>query len=591
MSTARGEVGIVVYESKGVDSRRTNSGHIALIATNLCVEGIDEVRSCNAGEEPGVVVTRYLNLAYGYDRSVFVAPISAHFTATSDPGLIPALTTDDTLEAMQIAYWRQYLRPYLPPLSQERYEELLHRFDPGRTVRGILSLETMLGALEPHKGNPTAAIALVDPVTRELIPNGNWREAIGAAHVRSSMLITAPARLEQETRLIAFIAAVNKRPFQAITDNCSDFVERGLLTVFGDSGLHFRPRIAMVADAWVTNPLAVVTDFLAFAKREDMPITVVLAPMIAGTRRPTAPIHSLTRGALVPNPSQGKLLFGIKLAINTVNPLLGVAAYTVDKLSRFADLEQLAHERGGGELSRISYEIRSKANASGKDLEAWHREQVRVFGTTSCWKAKQDAFRALAAAAHEAELLSAAERALLLRRDRPFLLPRWYARAAEQKRKGAFAMGTYDRPLPPVGPVPKLSPTADGSEPKDAATSAVAFGTGRPEIRKMADLPDRESRVTAFRVMLSVINYDLSSEPARRRTSEEFDQDWTLFLNVAQKDGLRVPVNGVAREGVADCSCREFDEGRANRDALAHSLGFSHGLVRESRELVFGRTR
>ena len=183
VSTAHAAVGIVVYESKGVDSRRTNSGHIALMATHLCAEGIDQVRSCHAGEEPGVVVTRYLHLAYGYDRSVFVAPLRAHFHATSDPGLIPALTTDETLEALQIAYWRQHLRPYLPPLSQERYEELLHRFDPGRTVRGILSLETVLGALEPHK-NATAAIALVDPVTREWIPNGHWREAIGAAHVR-----------------------------------------------------------------------------------------------------------------------------------------------------------------------------------------------------------------------------------------------------------------------------------------------------------------------------------------------------------------------------------------------------------------------
>lgn len=560
LPAARAEVGVVVYESKGVDSRRTNSGHVALIATNLCAEGIDQVRSCTSGEEPGVVVTRYLNVAYGYDRSIFVAPMRAHFNATSDPASIPALTTDDTLEAMQTAYWRQHLRPYLPALSQEHYQELLHRSDAGRAMRGMLSLETELGALEPHKKSPTGSIALVDPVTGELIPNGNWREAIGAAHVRSSMLITAPARVEQEARLIPFIATVNKQPFQAIADNCSDFVERGLLTVFADSGLHFRPRIAMVADAWIRNPLAVVTDFVAYAKRERVPITVVRMPMIAGTRRPTTRIRSLTRGALVPNPSQGKLLFGIKLAINTVNPLLGVTAYTVDKLSRFADLEQLAHERGGGELSRMAYEMRSDANASGKGLEAWHREQVRVFGTTSCWKGKEDALRSLAAAAHGAELLSEAERALLLRPDRPFLLPQWYARAAERKQK-------------------------------DAARRTAGFGAGRREIQEMADRPDAGSLATAFRLMLSVVNYDLSSEPEHRRTTEEFDQDWTLFLEVAQKNGLRVPVNAVAREALKDCSCREFDEGTANRDALANSLSFSHGVARESRTIVFGRAR
>src|SRR3954451_25285275 len=83
-STAAADVAIVLYESKGVDSRRTNSGHAALIATTLCAEGIDQVRTCHAGEEPGVVITRYLNLAFGYDRSVFVAPVRAHFTATDD---------------------------------------------------------------------------------------------------------------------------------------------------------------------------------------------------------------------------------------------------------------------------------------------------------------------------------------------------------------------------------------------------------------------------------------------------------------------------------------------------------------------------
>jgi hypothetical protein len=454
---------------------------------------------------------------------------------------------------MQIAYWREHLRPYLPPLSPEEYQKLSHRFDPARTVKGILSLESVLGALEPSKNNTRSAVALVDPVTKELIPNGNWREAIGAAHVRSSIRITAPATVEQETRLIPFVAKVNKQPFQALADNCSDFVERGLLTVFGDSGLRFRPRIMMLADAWVTNPLAVMTDFVSYADRERIPLTIVRAPMIAGTRRPTAPIHSLTRGALVPDPSQGKLLFGAKLVMNAANPLLGVTAYTVDKLSRFADLERLAHERGGGDLSQISYELRTKGDASGKKLEAWHREQVKVFGTTSCWKAKEDAFRALAAEAYKTELLSGTERGLLLRRDRPFLLPRWYAHTA-------------------------------------APASALPFGAGRNEISRMADVPDRESSVKAFRVMLSVINYDLSSEPSHRRSLKDFDQDWTLFLRIAEKNGVSVPPQ-VSRESLEECSCREFDLGTANRDAFGQSLGFWHELVGGSRETVFGRTR
>jgi hypothetical protein len=106
----------------------------------------------------------------------------------------------------------------------------------------------------------------------------------------------------------------------------------------------------------------------------------------------------------------------------------------------------------------------------------------------------------------------------------------------------------------------------------------------------MADVPDRESSVKAFRVMLSVINYDLSSEPSHRRSLKDFDQDWTLFLRIAEKNGVSVPPQ-VSRESLEECSCREFDLGTANRDAFGQSLGFWHELVGGSRETVFGRTR
>jgi hypothetical protein len=534
-STAAADVGIVLYESKGVDSRRTNSGHLALLATHLCAEGIDQVRACNAGEEPGVVITRYLNLAYGYDRSVFVAPLRPHFTATTDPDQVPALINDQTLRTMQIAYWRTHLRPYLAPLSQERYQKLRHDVegDAGRTLRGLLSLETELGALEPHKKeSPTEPIALIDPVTQELVPNGLWREAIGAAYARTAMMITAPATPEQEARLINFVAAVNKQPFQALADNCSDFVERGLFTVFSDSGLRFRPRILNIADAWVTNPLRIATDFLAYTKRQQVPVTVTRVPMIAGTRRPTAKMRSLTRGALVPDPSQGKLMFGIKVAVNIVNPLLGASAYTVDKLSRFANLDSVAHQQATG----------------------GSREQVRIFGTSSCWKAKQEQFAALTTQAHRLEILSSPEEDLLLKRDRPFLLPQYYAAG-----------------------------TAEG------VRVPAAFGATRAKVREMADSSDRQDQATAFRIMTAVINYDLTSEPVHRRASDDFGRDWDLFLLAAEKNGITVSADSAAHESLADCSCREFDANTGTRDAFAESLAVHRRLARTGREIIFGR--
>ena len=116
---ARADTGIVVYGSKGMDQRRTNSGHISLIVTDLCASGIDQVRECRVGETPGVIITAYSNLASDYGKAVFVVPMLDHFTATKDPALIPVLSSGASLRAAQIEYWRQCLRPYFPPLLVE----------------------------------------------------------------------------------------------------------------------------------------------------------------------------------------------------------------------------------------------------------------------------------------------------------------------------------------------------------------------------------------------------------------------------------------------------------------------------------------
>jgi hypothetical protein len=136
----------------------------------------------------------------------------------------------------------------------------------------------------------------------------------------------------------------------------------------------------------------VATGFVNYAKRNDVPITVTVVPMLAGTRRPSASITSTSRGALIPNPAQGKLAFGLKIYINALNPLLGFTSFSLDTLSRFTNLKRLVHERGGGELSRLAYYVDRNTTPSEENRNAWHREQVRVFGTSSCWKAKQDEF-------------------------------------------------------------------------------------------------------------------------------------------------------------------------------------------------------
>ena len=590
-SPARADVGIILYESKGADARRTGTGHIALISTQLCPDGIKAVRICRAGEQPGAVLTRYANVASTYDGSIFVVPIRDHFTATSEPDLVPTLSSGGTLEAMQLEYWRLHLKPYFPPISQEQYQQMkekLDRFDAGRTFRRALTMEYLIALLGPHKKRyPTEPIARIHPVTGELIPDGRWRESIGVQHMRSSIIVTVHTTPEQEQRLIAVAADATPRPFNAMTDNCSDFVSRGLVAVFGDAGLHMRPRALHVADAWITSPIAVATDFIGYAKRQKVPMDVELMPMLAGTRRPTAAITSISRGALVPDASQGKMAFSMKVYFNTLNPLLGLLAFTADKASRLVDLPDLVHERGSPELSRL-------ANAAPVDKTELQREQVKVFGTASCWKAKQQEFARLEAQSAELGLISPAEKSLLLKPAQPFLLPRLYERtAAAQGNEGILMSGIEQCTLPGcgMGMVSSFFPHDAGIE--SAADSVPpGFVASRPEVRAMAESGERKKQLVAFRVMTSVVNYDLSSSSITRRTSASFDADWQLYLDVARGNGLHIADKDAAAEPIAACAVREFEAAPGKvQDAYQQDRSVTQKLVREGRGLLHGANR
>ena len=128
---------------------------------------------------------------------------------------------------------------------------------------------------------------------------------------------------------------------------------------------------------------------------------------------------------------------------------------------------------------------------------------------------------------------------------------------------------------------------------QDSKTGAGpdAFVPGRPEIRDMADSGQPDQQIPALKIMTSVINYDLSSEPAHRRTSEAFDRDWQLFLDIAQNNGLRLLDEDLLREPLQACSCREFDEGKADSDAFGDALRFWHWSAREGQKIVFGANR
>jgi hypothetical protein len=585
-SSMRADTGIIVYGSKGVDARRTGTGHIALIVTDLCAQGIDQVRTCAPNERQGIVLTRYGDLASDYQKTVFVVPVVDHFAAIDNPDQAPLLSSGEILRNMQIAYWREHLKRYLPALSSDRYRELQYerkRFEAGRAMRQLLVLEFIGRILSTHKNTaPTEPVALLDPATQELIPDGRWREVIGAGQVRDSILITAPATEQQELRLVTYIAQMQFKPFNVMSDNCSDFTKGALSAVF-DSRLHFRPRAHDLANVWITSPISVATDFLNFAKKDQMPIQVSFVPMMAGTRRPSSFITSVSRGALVPDPRQGKMAMAIKIYFNVLNPLLGASALAVDKASRFANLPRLVHERSGRLLSEL---VNGATRESGDAREATkidpQRERVRTFGTSSCWEEKRKQFATLLAQAQEHGILTRYEKYLTLRQGRPFLLPRYYEHS-DPTGAGSLVAGVEQTLWPH-----RMTKVAFGFRPF-GGRSLASGPPSRAGIRTLLASHEEANIKVVFKLLTAVLNYDLSSESAHRRSVQTFDRDWLVFLNSVQQAGLKTETE-VGRT-VEACSCREFDEEGIRVDSLAHSSTLVHRLTREAREVLWGPIR
>lgn len=593
--SARAAVGVILYESKGADTRETGTGHIALITTTLCAAGIAHLRRCEPDEVPGAIITRYSNIAAGYGETVLVVPLQEHFTATRNASEVPILSNGRSLEAMQIEYWRRYLKPHLPPLSREQYNAILtdqRRFNGARIFRRAITLEYLVKLMGPRKKRySTEPIAMIDPETQELIPDGRWREAVGVQQMRSAVIITVPTSPEREERLIKFLEQA-PGGFNAMTNNCSDFTERALTFVLGDSGFKTRTRLAHVADVWISSPIAVTTDFLAYAKHDKVPLEVRYLPMIPGTRRTSASNTSISRGSLVPDASQGRLAFSVKVLFNFLTPPLGVTTLAVDEASHFSDVEKLIHERGTANLSRLSNAIALQQDSSPQNKRELKREQMKTFGTTSCWSAKKHQFRLLETEATKQHLLSAAEDSLLLRNGQPYLLPRLYEHLATAQGFDSKLLvgvqicvngGCGSKLISSFLPTPAIANTSN----RGMSGQVPA----RAEVIAMASSEDRSDQMTAFRLMTAVINYDLSSEVVHRRTSAEFDPDWQLYLNVAQKNALDFPSGEATRQTVSACSSGQFNSGSVQIDAFERNLSLDLKFLREVRGLLYGANR
>jgi hypothetical protein len=540
-------VGVAVYESKGLDARRTQTGHSGLVATQVCAEGIQSVRRCRPGETPGVVISRYTQLAWGQPLEVIVVPMRPHFLGVDDPADLPLLSTGAVLKQVQIAYWRDHLRSLIPPLTQEQYEKLHRehrRMTPGKLVKNVAQFEFLIKALAPaNNAEPTEPVALRDTVTGLLVPNGRWRGVVGVRHERDSVLFLTETTVDQELRLAAFLTEEADQKFNALKSNCSDFVNRGLAVALREMEYERGTRPVAVADAFVTSPLTVANDFVRFLKKRDIPYQVVFLPMLPGSRQPSAAVRRISSGVLLPTPEQGLLAFGIKVGLFQMNPLIPLIGGVVNGFSPAINPDREV-TRNPRTLSQFA-----SWDTSGSTSAA------HAFGTRACWEEKRGSFRQMVDWLQEQAVLPPGTTEHILRNARPFA----YARLLE--REGRVSAGM-------------------------TRASVASIIESEPVFSD-------QIRTDAVQALVAAVNFDLTSFPLDRRAAGEFDADWDLLVRAMRR--FEYPAAGQMEQGVSACSATEADaalrEGRKIRDERSRGHGPWRWMKKQGWLLVRGPLR
>jgi hypothetical protein len=524
VNPAPAAIGVAVYESKGLDARRTATGHLSLVATQVCAEGLKAVRPCRAGEKPGVIMTRYAGLAWGVDLQTIVVPFEPHWYAVDEYEDVPLLSSGEVLKQAQLKYWREHLQADLPPMSEDEYKQqraAWQKFNFGREFRSALQFEFLIKLLARNPNQePTEPIALRDPVTGLLVRNGRWREVFGARQTRDTVVFLTESTVAQELALNEFLRQEHDQPFNAFSSNCSDFVARGLEFSFKDPQFKRRIRALDVADVGVAAPLSVSTDLIRYFKKTGKTYTVSFMPMMPGTRVPTMSPRTIAGGALLPTPTQGTLGFVIRGLLLQMNPLL------------------IAYSQGAEFASRPihpDYEVTKRVQQAGiwqegdtgETTPALNTKEIRLslFGSQPCWESRKTAFRKVVDWAEERQYIPKASSRQALKTGRGYQ----FARVFEK-------MGTLNDPK--------------------------ALDMTRREARRRFTEGSLEETTEILPYVLAAVNFDLSAYRLDRRMLPEVESDWALLqmglrrLNYAALGNLEAPLAGCSNAQFAKSDAR-----------------------------------
>ncbi len=238
---ARSDATLLVQEPYGLFGAVNPTGHASVYLSRVCAETPVVLRRCGPGEF-GVVIGRYRKIA-GYDW--IAIPLVPYLYAVEDLANVPEQAGPETVAALRDQYRRKYLQAIVPDRPN------------GKT------------------------------------PSGSWVELVGAAYNRKLYGFTIVTTEAQDERLISILnSRRNKSRFNLFFNNCADF-SRKLLNLYYPGAI----RRNYFADLGMTTPQQIVKCLLSYARaHQELPMSTVYLPQIAGSRRPSHRLNGVSEG-------------------------------------------------------------------------------------------------------------------------------------------------------------------------------------------------------------------------------------------------------------------------------------------------------
>jgi hypothetical protein len=227
VSSARGEVALLVEEPYGFFGSINPTGHSAIYLNRVCAESPTLLRRCQPGET-GVVISRYSRIR---NLDWVAIPLLPYLYAVEQAADVPQWAEAASVAEMRKAYAEAHL----------------------------------VSLVSATKGYDTKNV---------------WPQLLGVAYIRKIYSFKITTTDEQDDLLIAeYNDKANLSHFNLFTNNCADFSRRLLNLLYP----HAVGR-NIIADIAITTPKQIAKSLVTYTHRHDeLKLAEVVIPQVPGT--------------------------------------------------------------------------------------------------------------------------------------------------------------------------------------------------------------------------------------------------------------------------------------------------------------------